>query len=428
MRNPGPASSVLLLRVISAGLGCLCLLSLGLGCDGRTWRFGPKLLSGGTDRANCLVCHDNNGRGGSTGTHIFAPDRECLDCHLADDFEVVPHSGLRLSSNSCAICHDAPPDSGAHRAHVAPQSAVALGYGSLAVSADIAGDAKQAAYHFGCGHCHPLDQHQHLNGQLEIELFSPIATGLKALSPLAQYQAGAQQLTDARGFDYTEGTCSNVYCHSDGRPEPSLRRYASPAFGKHWEPSERCGACHDSPPRYPSGSANGPDSNAHFVQNAWGEGEPGGHVLAIHWLHPSASPGLDTIMGCEVCHAATVELGFAPSPELPGVGCGDPILNCHDAGANRLPLRGQIVDTRFHVNGQREVRFTTAPIRSSAQPPMGTLAPFSRVGDFDQADLSRSTYDPTTRSCSNVACHLGQDAKWGKAPDEGFACEACHVF
>jgi predicted CxxxxCH...CXXCH cytochrome family protein len=39
-----------------------------------------------------------------------------------------------------------------------------------------------------------------------------------------------------------------------------------------------------------------------------------------------------------------------------------------------------------------------------------------------------ASYQPTTKTCSSVACHLAQTSvAWGGAPDANYdACKACH--
>ena len=59
-------------------------------------------------------------------------------------------------------------------------------------------------------------------------------------------------------------------------------------------------------------------------------------------------------------------------------------------------------------------------------PPPGQTWPFtSPTLSFT---LSISAYEPTTRTCTSVACHVFQTSvQWGGAPDPEFlACKACH--
>jgi len=62
----------------------------------------------------------------------------------------------------------------------------------------------------------------HNNGVVEVELYNPAspADSLKAKNPAnAEYAPGSTVTTypgniEGRSFSWTDGTCSNVYCHS----------------------------------------------------------------------------------------------------------------------------------------------------------------------------------------------------------------------
>jgi predicted CxxxxCH...CXXCH cytochrome family protein len=122
---------------------------------------------------------------------------------------------------------------------------------------------------------------------------------------------------------------------------------------------------------------------------------------------------------------------------------------CHDG--TKAPVGGGKVLPLRHVNGKRDVVFdprTTLPAIAwlPAAPnvptrpywvtnanPMVTI-PDPSIPDavMDGATLSlhlqSARYDPATKTCTSVACHLAQTTVvWG-APHGNVACGPCHGF
>jgi predicted CxxxxCH...CXXCH cytochrome family protein len=122
-----------------------------------------------------------------------------------------------------------------------------------------------ARYLNNCGVCHPLDTARDNDGSVQVELFNPLApaSSLKARSTAAGYSAG---------------TCTNVYCHSDGSTVATAQSPASPPVA--WSaPTLSCGSCHGNPPAYQSGS---PKANSHARHDGY---------------------------SCSICHATTTADG-----------------------------------------------------------------------------------------------------------------------
>lgn len=371
-------------------------------------------------------------------------------------------------SPACRRCHEAPPDTGAHRAHVAFLDVASLAYGDEWRTEDVDPTGAEGANSFGCGACHPKDLAKHRNGTVEVDLSaaSGVAGGLKALNGGAAAYAG--------------GACSGVYCHSTGQATPAF--VATPGWTSGVAPG--CGGCHGNPPSYASGAPGSGTANSHiFLSRA---GTESGHFAGLPGtFHQSRHGGPLTYgaaeraapMTCQTCHAETVDpANVAPgglfyldttiTSRLPGGAAGRLITTtwkdtqcatCHDGGAASPPAGTGKVRPVRHVNGTRDVAFdgraavpagyfaslgASAPTRpyfmTDARFPFTTTLPAG--AGFDPAapvgfaratlsyELSGAGYAPATQTCSSVACHLGNDATWGvntfatAAPN----CTACH--
>jgi len=345
---------------------------------------------------------------------------DCQTCH--GDFHGENWQG-------CSACHPSPPPTGSHLAHYNSAPLTSLRYGDTGVNntAD--------AYIFGCGNCHPLAPSQHRDGSVEVELYDPLAPpgSIKAKNPSnATYDPGAQ-------------TCSNVYCHSGptvassvvgtpltSPPDPvppgytlngsyimdgtcsnltyapytvdSARAYATtPSWGTTGT-FTACTECHAFPPTtyYPTVDAGVGDSHQWIDAS----GYTNLHAWNMSYFAFGAVP-------CMTCHYGTVtqtgatQYTYANGKELIVY---DPV-----------PLSSRVT----HVNGASDVAFDT-------------------VNGFQYRnpyDLSGATYDPYTKTCSNVACHYNptappsaqalrwqENAKWG-APyrwESSTECDLCH--
>jgi predicted CxxxxCH...CXXCH cytochrome family protein len=367
---------------------------------------------------------------------------DCQSCH-------GEHHGA--AGGGCSGCHGYPPASGSHLVHYDNNSTLAPKYGDATVS------STDNAYIFGCGNCHPMDRAKHRNGATEIELYDPLAPvgSLKAKnSPTAAYDPATK-------------TCSGVYCHSGitvtsgpvgdpltypANPIPPgytlwenfyimdetnsnltyapydvyrVREYKTTKTWVNPGPST-CADCHAYPitTAYPGNAAGVGDSHAwldswaYQYGHAWnmtGEGVP-----------------------CATCHFGSVyHRDRLPQATTPPV---TPPLSATyvdptNSGANAYyPV--DIKNRSLHVNGLAEVAFDTTGYMYYGSP-----------ANWNLRSLSSATYDPATKTCSNVGCHVGtavsmspghsmlplqqQNPKWGQPyrADWGSAeCNLCHRY
>ncbi len=383
----------------------------------------------------------------------------------------------------CVRCHGAPPDTGAHRAHCSPASAADVGYGDLHALEDVATAGER--YDYGCGSCHPVDASRHMDGAVEVDL-SPagIPPGrLKALNAADAAWDGAART--CRGvYCHSSGQASGTGAGGTALPAfvatPAWSTEAHPAWGEGEHLA--CDACHGNPPAYPSGGPGAPDANGHLglAFDGWEYGHFGGLPGPWHgggskhgggwWGAPEDASAIT----CQTCHADTVDpahtgpSGFAyldtsGSYDLGGA-LGYACASCHAAGDPAAPLQGGATRPLRHVNGKREVVFDprtqlpgsigwlpaapftpsrpiwvtdASPDRLGADavlepqpipaPPPGTSWPFT--APTLSLHLASARYDPATKSCSGVACHLDGPGQWGDAPgDYTESCRRCHAY
>ena len=382
----------------------------------------------------------------------------------------------------CDACHGAPPATGAHLLHSGAALRPTLAYGDLAVLEDFATGGM--TYGFGCGHCHPLDPAAHLadaggDGAPDVELAPPTdgsASGsLRARnSPYAAY-------------DPATGTCSGVYCHSSGQDVPT---YVDTPPWTSAPGTLGCDGCHANPPRYASAGPDSAAANGHLqlASDGWEWGHYAGLPGPWHGsMHGSAVAGTAASpMTCQTCHFETADPGnVAPggffyldtsgdygltggdtsrfsSPGWPAAQC----AKCHDGV--RAPVgRGKVLPLR-HVNGRRDVAFDPRPALPSGYatglpalasagaiapyyvapfrvdttgytvPPGGAILSAQDTTEVLAIDLASAKYDPATRTCTGIPCHLarqwrvdaGREAplRWGAPYERSASCNACHSF
>jgi predicted CxxxxCH...CXXCH cytochrome family protein len=372
---------------------------------------------------------------------------------------------------ACGTCHGAPPPTGAHLVHASPSSPASLVYGSLHVLEDVS-PSGGASYDFGCGNCHPLDPAQHLAHVAPDSAGARVADVFLDPAGAPTTSLRGRNLRDAR-YDPATRTCSGVSCHSSGR-DPSVIAATEYVTTPPWDgPAGAlgCAGCHGNPPRYPSGGAGAPDANSHLVladdglESGHFQGLPGYWHKSKHGGNWSAGDDAAPIT-CQACHAETVDPAAAgPSGfywldttgdyQLPG---GDPArltstfyarlrcTACHD-GTTVAAGSGKVLPLR-HVNGRRDVTFDPrtavsaiswlpAAPNTPTRPYWVTHAAITLPdplagGVLDGTTLSIrldvARYDPATKTCSTVACHLAQTSvTWG-APHGWSACGQCHPF
>ena len=380
---------------------------------------------------------------------------------------------------SCDSCHAYPPPGGAHVKHFGWAAGASSGeYGDLRILEDFVNagllPATFGSYVFGCGNCHPVDAARHMDGLVQVELSG---TGMPA---------GALRSANPSSAAFSGGSCSSIFCHSSGQGTDV--EAGTPAYvttpGWFSGASLGCASCHANPPRYPSGGPGAATANSHLgvaydgytfghfggLPGIW---HPGGTFGSKHGGGEWPAPNDASPITCQTCHFGTVDpsntgpsgfyyLDTSGDYFLPGAvnryDCGA----CHGIGDPRAPVGTGKALPLLHVNGRRDVEFDPrdalpaipwlpsppfTPTRANwvtdanpggtpagavndpetiPPPPPGQTWPFtSPTLSFT---LSISAYEPTTRTCTSVACHVFQTSvQWGGAPDPEFlACKACH--
>lgn len=371
----------------------------------------------------------------------------------------------------CDGCHDAPPDTGAHRAHVAFVDLPSLAYGLEWRTADLDPAGATGRYSFGCGSCHSKDPADHRNGMIDVQLDPAVA------------DPGGLRARNAPDAAFVEGSCSGVACHGSGQAtSPSFA--ASPP----WNGGRTtCGSCHGNPPSYPNGGPDG-QANSHIFLNF--AGREAGHFAGLPGptFHRSrhgtptafATPEQAAPITCQACHADTVDPGnvaeggvfYLDTSITTRLAGGDPArladpawkdtqcTTCHAAGGAAPAGTGKVRPLR-HVDGVRDVAFdrrTGADLPAGWFVGLGTSAPtrpyFMTGATFFTAytlpagagwdmpspppasgqratlsyELSGAAWEPASKTCSSVACHLGNAVRWGQKDFETSppTCTGCH--
>ncbi|MBI5501299.1 MAG: CxxxxCH/CxxCH domain-containing protein [Deltaproteobacteria bacterium] len=339
---------------------------------------------------------------------------------------------IDAAGGACDACHGAPPTAGSHLRHF--NSGVAnASYGGLQTAASAGAPAE---YGFGCGTCHGRDPAQHMDGGVDVVLYDPAAPAgsLLALNPAtARYTPGSTVLYDTDGIPYSEGTCTDMYCHSSGQASAAVRTYSAGARWGGALSGSRCAECHGDPPTYPSGGGGTPGANSHYDVTGFGTGwGPGGHVLGIHWTHDGSTAAADTstVINCNICHYTTTtreaDTTFV-DPTPGGATCAG--ASCHTATTNPpAGSPGVVTNTGTHVNGTADIAFSPLPFRTTAS--LSFVPPgWTRYPAFDETVLSTySGWNPSTKTCTSVPCHVDQTSvRWGAVVPEADYC-ACHVI
>jgi predicted CxxxxCH...CXXCH cytochrome family protein len=435
-------------------------------CHGATLAAGgtntrPVWTQVGTGQTACGTCH------GNPPPPPHPAQTACFGCHpdtVAENGTILVAGGKHVdghldASTECGACHGVPPSSGAHLAHAAFTDPSVPTYGDLRILEAYAPEGG-TAYQFGCGHCHPVDGARHMDGALDVDLApSAPGAGLRALNA-----------ADARYVSET-GTCGGVYCHSSGQEAPAFA--ASPA----WTSAVPlgCGGCHGNPPAYPSGGPGAPDANGHIGLTDTGRefghyaGMAGPSHVQKHGGGAYAAPQGAAPITCQTCHfqttdtASTGPSGFywldtTGTYVLPGgdlARADDPAwratqcATCHGAAGPAPAGSGRVLPLR-HVNGRRDVVFdprTALPAYAALPPaPDRPTRPYwltgARLceplpsgaileGSTLSFHLGSASWNAGAKSCSGVACHLGDTPVWGRpyrsgltAPDA--SCCGCH--
>jgi predicted CxxxxCH...CXXCH cytochrome family protein len=432
----------------------------GLHCHGGTLLPGgsntePVWTEVGTGQAACGTCHGLP----PDPPHPLVPGDRCDGCHpftghTPDDPETHVDGTLDLAP--CGSCHPVPPSTGAHATHFTdPSDPPQVTYGDLRVLEDF-DPSGGPGYRFGCGACHPIDPAKHMDGTVEVELADPAA-------PPSSLKGRADR---AAAFDPRTKTCQGVYCHSNGA---GVLAFATTPPWTGTFSGDRCTACHQNPPAYPSGGAGSETANSHLLlaSDGYEYGHFGGLPGPWHTSHhrADASGVLEAApITCQTCHFETVDpanvgpggfyyLDTSGNYDLGGQ-LGYACATCHD-GAPGSPASGSgaVLPLR-HVNGHHDVVFDPresipadvtglpAPPDRPTYPMWVDILPFGGLPAGSTTDgatwsltLSGASWDPGTKTCSNVPCHLQQSYPggpalvWGTVPVGWDTCSGvCHTY
>ncbi len=331
-------------------------------------------------------------------------DTPCHTCHVWNDCE-SPKAG------ECGSCHALPPATGVHAVHFSGSDAT-LVYGDLRITGDFISGEAAVTNMIGCGNCHPMDDASHGNDTWgDIQLSDPAAPAgsLKALSVNGSY-------------DPATGTCSNVYCHSankwttdgpvptpwpeasgwdksvDSLPRPLPDNIITERVFRDvtWNSGETltCDGCHENSPTTNHLENDGGAGDSHYWVDPYGYEDF--HVWNHGW----------SAIGCRVCHNDTVK-----DPSTTGT---DP------ATFRRFYNDVDLYDKAKHVNGSVDVAFDTA-----------TGFTYPKSSGPVTYDFAASTYDPATKTCSNVGCHFTEtEVTWGLPYRywDSIECDRCHGY
>ncbi len=251
------------------------------------------------------------------------------------------------ATGQCGTCHGAtaavPPQLGSHVKHAGAVS----------------------GYSFACTLCHNTDAAQHVNGAVDWAF----STG-DGRTNGGKYNDAASGSTNASAPSATYGSCSNLYCHSNGTSVSTgtVPGNTSPTWGTPGPLA--CDSCHGSGtgngmPNYPNGS---PKANTHAA-----------HVNQTSHPSPYNNAAWAFTMTCKTCHSGTTT--------------DDTSIALKSAHVNRsydLQASGQTLP-----NSGRPVSFTYSPLPSGGQ-------------------------------CFNVSCHRGATVYWGGSNGGYCGASSCH--
>jgi predicted CxxxxCH...CXXCH cytochrome family protein len=392
-------------------------------CHGATLRDGsrgsataPEWTRVDGSQRTCGSCH-----AAPPASHaVYAENTRCHRCHpgtVKDDGTIDLASGQHMDgatpvSTACNGCHDAPPDTGAHRAHANFADPASVAYGSLGVAVGVS-PTGEPAYLFGCGFCHPLDPSAHLDGDVEIVLV-PAGGGLKSLND------------PAAAFDATTGTCSGVYCHGATLRADSRGSTTAPTWTRVDGTQKTCASCHAAPP---GSHAAYPAAPCQFCHS--GTVKADGTIDVAGLEHVDGRVEAPTGSGCGMCHGAP-----------PATGAHRVHANPPDPAA--ITYGGLTVLEDVSPAGGPSYDFGCGhchpldPARHAALAPAAQLEltppPTPVAGDEIKArNAPAAAYDPATGTCTGVYCHSsGQAAPayaatpaWTAAPG-ALGCGGCH--
>lgn len=203
------------------------------------------------------------------------------------------------------------------------------------------------------------------------------------------------------GVNALAGTCSTVYCHSNGKGASAeiTPSFATPSSGQ-------CGGCHKVSPGIASGRAL-INSNAHFAHMSSSYGPKS-------YLQPNA-----TASSCEKCHTYSGELAATHvngSVEV-NSGAGSACKTCHPNGAVPTWSGGRVTCESCHTGTASVINSITAPTK-----PNFTASGHGQASvNFNASRQCSNCHDPNSAHISNA---LGTYKRI--AVNDNTLCFGCH--
>jgi predicted CxxxxCH...CXXCH cytochrome family protein len=353
-----------------------------------SWRGS---YSSGTKQCSNVVCH-SNGKG---------------------SFNNPTWGGLALNCNSCH-----PSLGGAHTRHTGALLASVNFYNYTAnksAGSDPLNTNTWTNYAIGCANCHPVDKLFHGDGIIQVQMNSIVGGSVLR---------GKSSVASISSIGNNNGTCANVYCHSDGKGNFITTTAWSTSYS-----TDRCAKCHGNAPATGAHTAHAIGIHADDIFNGR-DGKLGFYSSSVRASAHGASSQATTI-SCNICHYNTTAYARNKSNSQ--------CSSCHtEADTTGMP---RITNLMNHVNGAVEVSFAPVNVVSKAQLRPVSFADYTAAGgywtrsgggtpnykngsaayDTAKAQLSNTMW--SVGNCSNIACHMGKTVNWNAG---SLNCEACH--
>jgi len=352
-------------------------------------QLGPDSHPTGWGQAACVPCHELERIGGHEGFSV----EQCAGCH--------GWNGVGPQTELCVVCHEIPPDEGAHEEHLGGEAAgrVAGGDHGAALLAALhrriaAGPEDYAA----CALCHDgagVGTERHIDGKPDV-IFGDGVSGTW-LDPTCQVEvchgSGRPNWESSEELD-----CED--CHAAGTG--AFNDYASGLHLEHLEEAgARCEDCHYEPPStHHNRRFENPD-NIRPDGGVYRDETPDGYAA-------EGSSGTCADMDL-LCHPSGLELPWAADAETCGL--------CHKVSNDDPPESGAHVlhtgstgfafpcDTcHYGVSSGEHPQHNDGTVDVIIDPQYG--------GSFDG------------ESCSGVSCHGSGSPDW--FTDHDLACVDCH--
>ena len=289
----------------------------------------------------CQVCHTrtkssggdarwrNATAGGNVDTHYAsASTSDCIGCHTHD-------AGFSGAGGACDSCHFAPPTVGKHGSHDE------IGTTPTAY-ANLTPLTTPTQYGFACGKCHTGSHFNDPTKPHTVEVIFDDTQDPK--NPTGTYASDApSQATDpganGDGWYWSDGDCSNLYCHSNAQPLGGLVDYDIVTWDQ--VTPLTCAGCHNTQASDDTGGTTIDLSDTHGMHIQSTSGETGTYSFK-----------------CDECHAQTIKDNPA-----------DP-WNLTSADFSTAADQGKVQ----HVDGGKDVFFSSAATAGSIDQSGGSYA------------------------------------------------------